>query len=78
MDVNVGDLIKLKREALGLSARDLSIRIGKSSSYVSKLESGTLDPTLNTFARLASELSMNHYEVSACLAVEINKESDEV
>lgn len=63
----------MKREALGVSARDLSLRVGKSSSYVSKLEAGTLDPTLNSFARLADALSMNHYEVAACLAVELVK-----
>ncbi len=61
----------MKREALGISARDLSLRVGKSASYVSKVEAGTLDPTLNSFAMLVDELSMNHYEVAACLATEI-------
>lgn len=68
--IDVGELLKVKRVQAGVSARDLSVKIGKSPSYVNKVESGTIDPSLQAFARLAVELKLNHHEIAVCLGVE--------
>jgi len=74
----IGDLLKQKRESLGISARGLSVQVGMSPSYVSKVEAGELDPTLHCFARMASALKMNHYEIAACLAVALQDDGGTV
>lgn len=67
--MNLGELIKKKRLERGISARELSLGIGKSASYVSKVENGTIDPTLQSFALIAGGLEMNQWEIWACVGV---------
>lgn len=66
----VGALIRVARERRGLSARQLSAITGYSPAYVSRLESGNLDPSLRAFAKIAHALHLNNIEVMLCLAVE--------
>lgn len=67
---NVSSLIQHKRLQKGLSARALSQRAGQSDSYVSKLEAGSVEPSLKTFSRLAVALQLTPLEVWAIVACE--------
>lgn len=59
----VGAAIRHLRERQGISARALSAKAGLSSAYVTKVESGTVEPSLRAFARLAMALGMTAGEV---------------
>lgn len=48
---------------LGCSARALSLMVGKSESYIGKLEKGEIDPSLSTFAALAKALHLSPQEM---------------
>lgn len=56
-------LVCLKRTALGLSARGLSIAAGLSPSYVSKLESGRIEASLHAFSSIIKILKLSPLEV---------------
>lgn len=56
--------MKFLRERSGLSARQLSINAGLSTSYVSKVESGAVLPTIESFARLVSNLDITDKEIA--------------
>lgn len=60
----LGDAICTRRQALGLSAAALSKEIGYSSSYVAKVESGKLEPSVRAFARLAVVLGLTGNEIA--------------
>lgn len=47
-----------RRKALKLSQEDLGFRIGADQAYISRVESGKLNPTLETIAELAEALEM--------------------
>lgn len=68
--LTVGELLKMKRGQTNMSARELSLKIGKSPSYMAKVEAGTIDPSLKVFAALVAELKINQYEIAVCLGVE--------
>lgn len=55
--------LRLKRERLGLSKRELGRRACLSAAYVSAFEAGNLRPSLNAFSRLAAELRLTPGEV---------------
>lgn len=60
----LGEALRLLREPTGLSARALSLASGLSSSYVGKIENGTIDdPSFRAFARIVSELNLTAREV---------------
>lgn len=63
----VAEVIRHLREKKGWSTRALSQAAGLSPSYVSKLESGEIEPSLRVFGRLALVLEMNQYEVYVCV-----------
>lgn len=63
MPNTVGQLIRLRREACGLSAGGLSSKADLSRSYVSKLESGELAPSLQAFSHIATALDLTPGEV---------------
>lgn len=46
-----------------LSARGLSVQIGKSPSYVSKIESDQLEPSLSAFASIVRALRLSDAEI---------------
>lgn len=53
----------MKREQRGLSARALSAKLGKSPSYVSKVESGDITLSLDGFAEIARALGLSNMEI---------------
>jgi transcriptional regulator with XRE-family HTH domain len=53
-----------------MSQRSLSARTGRSPAYVSKLESGQLDPGLRGFAAVAVALNLSPLEVWVLLRLE--------
>lgn len=44
--MNMGERVKMRREALGLSQRDLAERVGVSSPMICWIERGTKQPSL--------------------------------
>jgi transcriptional regulator with XRE-family HTH domain len=62
-ELAVHNVVRAGRERLGLSQRSLGKRANLSSAYVGQLESGSLKPSLNAFARLACELRLTPGEV---------------
>lgn len=56
-------LMKLLRNRKGISARNLSTSSGLSPAYVSKMESGSLIPTLDAFSRIIANLDCSDAEV---------------
>ena len=60
---NVGQYIKFLRDRENLSARQLSLDCGLSSSYVSKLENGVTIPTVVVFASIMRELKATNEEI---------------
>lgn len=58
------------RQTRGISARQLSLDSGLSPSYVSKIESGEIEPSFKGFAKLAATLEMTTLEVAFCLSCE--------
>ncbi len=61
--VPAGEVLRHARQQAGISARELSSRVGVSASYVTKVENGDLDPTLRTFSRMALTLGLNPHEI---------------
>ncbi len=49
---NYNDLIRKKREALGLKQEELAFKINEKASFIQKIESGHLKPSLNTAKKL--------------------------
>lgn len=64
---NFALLMKFLRERAGLSARQLSLDAGLSASYVSKIESGVVLPTISSFAHIIQKLDVSPFEVSYLL-----------
>lgn len=62
-ELAVVSAVRLKREALGLSRRELGRRAGLSEAYVSAFEGGRLSPSFSAFAHLAVELRLTPTEV---------------
>lgn len=62
--------IRHKRIKKGMSTRALSQTAGLSTSYVSKLESGEIEPSVKAFGKLAIVLEMNYQEVYYCIVHE--------
>ncbi|WP_411104243.1 helix-turn-helix domain-containing protein [Streptomyces sp. cmx-4-9] len=54
--VVVGQRIKWTRQRAGLSLREVSDRSGLSKGYLSQVEGGRCNPTLNTLVRIAAVL----------------------
>lgn len=60
MDITFGELVRTKRELLGLSMRELARRTSVDVAYVSKIEKGqALNPNFSVVMRIARELSIN-------------------
>lgn len=53
---SLGDLIRTRRLALGLSQEELGLRIGADQAYVSRIEGGRINLTLDTVDALAKAL----------------------
>ena len=59
--------VRYAREKKHLSARSLSLLAGLSPSYVGKLESGEIEPSVRAFAKIALSLEMSAQEIFLCL-----------
>ena len=62
--------IKNLRQKRKVSARNLSIKAGLSSSYVSKVENGEIEPSFKAFAKIATALDMTTLEIMFCVLTE--------
>lgn len=61
--VSLGELIRYKRESLGLSAREVGRRAGLSDSYVIKVEANKMSPSFKAISRIMVVLSFSTYEI---------------
>ena len=61
--IPLGEVVQAVRLRSKLSARELSARAGLSPSYITKLESGTVEPSLRAFARIAKVLNLSSAEI---------------
>jgi transcriptional regulator with XRE-family HTH domain len=59
---NIAELLKARREALGLTQGSLATKLGINAAYVSLIESGRRKPSLRLVARLADVLGLNRQE----------------
>ena len=59
VSLRTGRAVKQRREAAGLSLRELAARSGISSSMISDIERGTKSPTVVTVVRLAQALGVS-------------------
>ena len=73
METAVGAAIRFARQRRRLSARQLSEAAGLSPSYVSKVESGEIEPKLTTFGKIAVELEMSPEEICFCVLSAVNE-----
>ena len=67
-DLDFPSLMKVLRERQGVSARQLSLDAGLSASYISKIESGTVLPTISSFAHIVDRLNVSPVEISYLLS----------
>lgn len=61
--LSLGEAVHYVRQKRGMSARALSEAIGKSTSYVSKLEADQLDPSFQSFAAIVRALKLSDAEI---------------
>lgn len=59
----IGARIKQLRKGVGLSQEKLSEKIGMSSKYLSSIERGYENPTLDAFIKIARGLDVDVYEL---------------
>lgn len=63
-DLTVGAVLRRTRIRYGCSARALSASAGLSDSVAGKVETGAVDPSLSTFARLVCQLGLSDHEIA--------------
>ncbi|MBO5344849.1 MAG: helix-turn-helix transcriptional regulator [Clostridia bacterium] len=56
---NFGLNVAKARIKMGISAYELSLRLGKDSSYINKLENGKINVSLKMIIAIAEELNVN-------------------
>src|SRR5216683_4783726 len=59
----LGESLKSRREALGLTQRSLAQKLGVEASHVAFIESGRRKPSLKLVARIADTLGLERQEV---------------
>ena len=59
----LGELLKARRETLGLIQRELSKQIGVGANYIAFVESGRGKPSLKLVARIADMLGVDRQEL---------------
>ncbi len=73
----VAQLLRDVRVKQGISARALSLQAGLSPSYVGKLESGEVEPSLYGFSKVATVLRLNRHEVYSIVLLESQRNRQE-
>lgn len=63
----------LREDRTSLSARGLSLTAGLSESYVGKVESGQVEPSVRAFAKIVVHLRLKPAEVWVLLSREANR-----
>lgn len=76
-DIGLKEAIRYVRSERGVSARALSKAANVSPSYISKLESGEIEPSVSKFAAIARALEMTSDEVLLCFRLEAAKLSED-
>lgn len=61
--MQIGELIKFKRDEKNLSAAKLAESISVSTSYIYKLEKNEIVPSLKVFSLLCGALDLNSMEI---------------
>jgi transcriptional regulator with XRE-family HTH domain len=69
---NLGEFLKARREALGLTQRSLAQKLGVEASHVAFIESGRRKPSLKLVARIADTLGLDRQEVLVLAHPEVN------
>lgn len=65
-----GEALKVVRiSRTNLSARGLSLAAGLSESYMGKVESDSLDPSLRSFVKISSVLQLTPLEVQVLMKI---------
>jgi transcriptional regulator with XRE-family HTH domain len=59
MTTKLGEFLKARREALGLTQRSLAQKLGVEASHVAFIESGRRKPSLKLLARIADTLGLD-------------------
>ena len=57
-ETRFGEVLKARREALGLSLRTLAARVKFSASFLSQVETGQASPSIASLERIAGELGL--------------------
>jgi DNA-binding XRE family transcriptional regulator len=58
-----GKNVRLHRHAIKLSQEALALKIGADQAYISRIEAGKLNPTLETIAEIAKALDIDIKQV---------------
>ena len=72
--LTVGEAVREFREARKISRRQLRLQAGLSESYVGKVESGMIEPSLRGFAKIAACLKLKPGEIHTLLMQEATAE----
>jgi transcriptional regulator with XRE-family HTH domain len=59
----LGDLLKARREGIGLTQRQLAAKLGVEASHVAFIESGRRKPSLKLVAKIADTLGLERQEL---------------
>lgn len=72
MQLTLGEGLRLLRSKTNQSARHVSQVSGLSSSYVSKVEKGEIEPTISSFYRICEAVGANDKEIVFLLRLAAN------
>lgn len=72
---NYAEIIREKRDALGISLEDFAQKIGESASLYKKIETGKMTPTERTASKIQKILGIKLYRMVKKESVEIKKQS---
>ncbi len=77
MVISLGEALReVRTTRTELSARGLSLAAGLSDSYVGKVESGKLEPSFGSFARIAKVLNLTPMEVRVLMEIATDDKED--
>src|SRR5690554_3623865 len=68
LDAQLGQTLRLIREANGLSQRELARRAGVTNSSISLIEQGQVSPSVSSLGRLLAAIPMSLAHFFACLS----------